>query len=96
MNLPEIVAYLLNHDANPNICARVVINGLPARMQGALHCAARKGDTWLATQTQLLKYHDIDIEKHDSDGKQYISLSNQLLLQRNNNIYISLKMAELF
>ena len=84
MNLPEIVTYLLRNGANPNIDARVVISGLPARMQGALHCAARKGEACLATQTQLLKSPDIDLDKADSDGKQYMSYladSNKLFFQ---------------
>ena len=75
--MTDIVSHLLRHGANSNIDARVVINGLPSRMQRALHCAARKGDAWLATQTQLLRAQDVNIHKTDSDGKQCVPhLSN--------------------
>ena len=69
MNWPEVVAYLVSQDADPNIYARVAANGLPTRMQGPLHCVALKGNVGLATLTHLLQSPHVEINKADSDGK---------------------------
>ena len=72
MNWPEVVAYLVSQDADPNIYARVAANGLPTRMQGPLHCVALKGDIGLATLTNLLQSPHVEINKADSDGKRVL------------------------